>query len=226
MTVESFSLTCVHPQGPTAWHTLDSEANAQCAIGTTQSPIDLLDGQYTQVSGSEFQLNLPDFEDGAEFENLGTTVEIVGEGGNMTIPTSSTTFDFRQFHFHLPAEHLDNGTSLAMEMHMVFSNTNTSEVAVLGVFLDVVAGSSNTGMSQAKHNDHACAGKKKQSCNSTGSNEVTVINTETVASAATPFLETVFSSVAAISTPGTATTTAAFEMSELVSMLSATTFKR
>lgn len=93
-------------------------------------------GAFTEVAGSELAVEIPDFEAGATFENLGTTVEIVGEGGSMRMAASNQTFEFQQFHFHLPSEHLDNGTSMAMEMHMVFASAD-AQIAVMGVYLDI-----------------------------------------------------------------------------------------
>lgn len=112
--------------------------NASCATGKNQSPIDLVDGVYTEVAGSELVINIPDFTDGAVFENIGTAVEVVGEGGNLTIPGSDKTFNFAQFHFHLPSEHLENGIAHALEVHMVFQ-ADDAEIAVLGTYIDITA---------------------------------------------------------------------------------------
>jgi hypothetical protein len=115
---------------------LNTTTNGACATGTSQSPIDMVDGTFTEVAGSELAVDIPDFTAGATFENLGTTVEVVGEGGTMTLASKNQTFEFQQFHFHLPSEHLDNGTSMAMEMHMVFSSAD-AQIAVMGVYLDI-----------------------------------------------------------------------------------------
>jgi hypothetical protein len=74
---------------------------------------------------------------GATFENLGTTVEVLADGGGtMTPPGGTDPFTLKQFHFHLPSEHLDNSTSIAMEMHMVWEGPD-GQVAVIGVFIDI-----------------------------------------------------------------------------------------
>lgn len=212
------------PQGPVNWHSLNTTVNHECATGQNQSPIDMIDGVFTEVSGSQFSLNIPDFESGAVFENLGTAVEVVGEGGSLIIPSSNKTFNFAQFHFHLPSEHLDNGTSMAMEMHMVFQ-AEDSELAVLGTYIDIVSGTSATKRQTGKRTATA------EDCDNDDDDEeqtpsvdddVNVIS----ASTASTMLETLFSSVGEIATPGTATTTSALIMSEVTSMLSSTTFKR
>ncbi|KKY37684.1 putative periplasmic alpha-carbonic anhydrase [Diaporthe ampelina] len=161
-------------------------------------------GTFTEVPGSSLAVNIPDFAQGATFENLGTTVEIVGEGGSMTLASKNQTFQFQQFHFHLPSEHLDNGTSMAMEMHMVFASED-GQIAVMGVYLDIndPAAAAAAGVAPA-----AARPTKRQA-----------------AAVASEMLSTVFGAVGKISTPGTATKTPAFAMSGLVSMLAGTTFR-
>ena len=60
------------------------------------------------LSSSDIQVEIPDFTEGTEFENLGTTIEVIAKGGSMTLGEKQYTL--QQFHFHLPSEHLDNGT--------------------------------------------------------------------------------------------------------------------
>lgn len=67
---------------------------------------------FTLTPASELEITIPDFPEGTEFENLGTTVEIIGQPGG-TLRVKNQTFEFQQAHFHLPSEHLDNGTSRA-----------------------------------------------------------------------------------------------------------------
>jgi len=107
--VSTFGYTCA--QGPLNWVALAPEVNQACASGTQQSPIDMVDGVFQMVSPTDMKLDIPDFADGTEFENLGTTVEIIAQGGSLEI--ANMTYEFKQAHFHLPSEHLDNGTSIA-----------------------------------------------------------------------------------------------------------------
>jgi carbonic anhydrase len=71
----------------------------------------MVDGVFQMVSASDLTLQIPDMPEGTEFENLGTTVEVVAQGGSLEI--GGKTYELQQFHFHLPSEHLDNGTSIA-----------------------------------------------------------------------------------------------------------------
>ena len=71
----------------------------------------MVEGAFTILQGADVDLTVNDMPDGAEFENLGTTVEVITQGGTLTV--ADKTFELQQFHFHLPSEHLDNGTSQA-----------------------------------------------------------------------------------------------------------------
>lgn len=71
----------------------------------------MVDGVFTVLQGADAQLTVNDMPEGADFENLGTTVEVITQGGSLAV--GGKTFDLQQFHFHLPSEHLDNGTSQA-----------------------------------------------------------------------------------------------------------------
>ncbi|KAK3342565.1 alpha carbonic anhydrase [Neurospora tetraspora] len=129
--VKKFGYTGV--TGPLFWSSLAPE-NTVCSTGTRQSPIDMTEGSFNMMSSSDIQVDIPDFTEGTEFENLGTTIEVIAKGGSMTLGDKQYTL--QQFHFHLPSEHLDNGTTRAMEMHMVWQTEN-QEIAVIGTYIDV-----------------------------------------------------------------------------------------
>lgn len=69
----------------TNWHNL-AEANAACANGTQQSPIDLTESSARSLPAGSLNITIPNVEK-AEFENLGSTIEVVmeGVGGKTTI---------------------------------------------------------------------------------------------------------------------------------------------
>jgi carbonic anhydrase len=110
----SFSYTGL--TGPLNWHSLNVN-NTKCAKGIQQTPINL-DGGITQKSGSEFVIRYPHTHT-AKFENLGTTVEVLGDsiGGNLTF--SGKTYHLKQFHFHTPSEHRIDEEHYPMEVHFV-----------------------------------------------------------------------------------------------------------
>ncbi|KAH6889427.1 alpha carbonic anhydrase [Thelonectria olida] len=222
-------------KGPTNWHALDV-ANGACANGSNQSPIDMVSESFTMVPGSELNINIPDFEEGAEFENLGTTVEVIAKGGTMSV--GDVEFSLKQFHFHLPSEHLDNGTSMAMEMHMVWQSED-SKIAVVGVYIDIddaaaaerapnstVAASapySTQAHSRSrKHKNLRKEATKEQVQRRAGFKATEAPVTE---AAASTVLETVLGSVDQIPNLGNTLETEPLVMSEIVDLLTAGSFQ-
>jgi carbonic anhydrase len=101
--------------GPLMWHHL-APANALCSTGSNQSPINMVGGSFTLVSGSNLTVSLPDnLSNGTTFENLGSTIEVVMEGLGGTLALDGLDYDLAQFHFHNPSEHMDNGISMPSE---------------------------------------------------------------------------------------------------------------
>ncbi|OLN96402.1 Alpha carbonic anhydrase 8 [Colletotrichum chlorophyti] len=235
--VNTFSYT--GSNGPLNWVALDATANALCATGTTQSPIDMVAGSFNTLPGSSLNLAIPDMAEGTEFENLGTTVEVIAKGGSMQVGGSN--FTLQQFHFHLPSEHLDDGKSMAMEMHMVFEGAN-QEIAVIGTYIDVASGAgapaaapvaapvaespateNKTAERRSKLSRRAAVGAQAEEPKAIppmGSNPG--VKAE---AASSTLLETVFSSLDAIKEPGTVTKTGALNMQEVVSLLNAGNFQ-
>ncbi|KAK4244318.1 alpha carbonic anhydrase [Corynascus novoguineensis] len=190
-------------QGPLNWAALETPANGACATGSRQSPIDMVEGVFEILEGSNVELTVNDMPDGAEFENLGTTVEVITQGGNLKV--GEKEFELQQFHFHLPSEHLDNGTSQAMEMHMVFQSAN-QEIAVIGTYINIA----DAAAAEAPAKRSRIFGRQEAGAGG---------------AAATTLLETVFSVVDQIATPGTKTTTPPLVMSEVVDVLKANAFQ-
>jgi len=251
-------------KGPVNWVALNPETNQACATGTKQSPIDMVDGVFQMVSAADVRLEIPDFAEGTEFENLGTTVEIIAKGGSLQV--ANMTYEFKQAHFHLPSEHLDNGTSIAskatlppqldmkdrqlthstVEMHMVFQ-TAQQEIAVIGVFIDLDNGGAPAAAAAAPTEAPAPAaeklrfrirGEKRQeeaapspaatsAAGSFGGQQgfLTIPMVEAPGVSST-VLETVFSKVEEIATPGTSTETGPLAMSEIAQTVLTGSFQR
>ncbi|KAI1379937.1 carbonic anhydrase [Hypoxylon crocopeplum] len=181
--------------GPLLWTHLDPALNGLCSTGANQSPINMVEGQFQLIPSSEIELTIPDVPEGATFENLGSTVEVVMEGVGGTFVLEGKTFTLEQFHFHHPSEHVDDGVQLPMEMHMVFT-TPEEEIAVIGVYVDLI-------------------------------DVPTILQLHILPRRApSTLLETVFSSIGEIASPGTKTTTKPLVMSELVTLLKAGSFQR
>ena len=66
---------------------------------------------FVMVPAADLKLVIPDIPEGTKFENLGSTIEVIAKGGSIEV--LGKPYTLIQFHFHLPSEHLDNGTSLA-----------------------------------------------------------------------------------------------------------------
>ncbi|KAK9420899.1 putative Alpha carbonic anhydrase [Seiridium unicorne] len=198
-------------QGPENWVALDATANALCAAGTRQSPINMVDGQFHLADASEIVLEIPDQPEGIVFENLGTTVEGVLEGKGGRLELGGVEYELKQFHIHHPSEHLDN-------VHNVFESAD-GQLAVIGVYVEVDMETTITVAARRRRNilSEAVEGK----------------NFEIMATSAVPetdsifsnMLETVFQSIDEIATPGASVTTAPLVFSEYVAALKAGSFQ-
>jgi carbonic anhydrase len=115
--------------GPLNWYGLNQTANAMCAVGMNQSPIDIGNSSMTSVaSGSSINLSIPDYPSGAKFENLGTTVEVVVNG---SLVDGSKTYALAQFHFHTPSEHRIDDEYYPMEAHFVFEAEGITVISLI-----------------------------------------------------------------------------------------------
>jgi len=83
--------------------------------GLLQSPINILTGEATE---GRHNITLNFTGEISSVENLGHTVQLNFESGN-TIALDDKTFEFKQLHFHTPSEHLIDGITYPMEMHVV-----------------------------------------------------------------------------------------------------------
>lgn len=106
-------------------------APAAQAVGLEQSPIDITS------NNTVYNPNLPKLnfnlssDAGLKVINNGSpAVDKTAVRANLDDPSASTlsvngdTYTLSQFHFHAPAEHLENGYKYPMEMHLVFQDAN------------------------------------------------------------------------------------------------------
>ncbi|KAL1616191.1 hypothetical protein SLS56_011498 [Neofusicoccum ribis] len=124
-------------RGPLKWHTLDS-ANAKCKTGRNQSPINIDSG--IKVASETPVIKIPNVQS-AEFENLGSTLEVIVNG---TTTVGGTTFDLAQYHLHTPSEHRINEEYFPLEMHMVHEAADGSGFTVLGLLFELTTDGSTT----------------------------------------------------------------------------------
>lgn len=102
-------------RGPVNWYALNKTANSMCALGKHQSPINLIG---TSCTSNAPTISIDPQPEGAEFVNLGTTVE-VPVNGTLT-NQDGKIFQLRQFHFHTPSEHSVDEEHSSLEVHFVF----------------------------------------------------------------------------------------------------------
>jgi hypothetical protein len=240
-------------KGPASWHLLDPAANSLCTVGVHQTPLNMIDNVFSVIPAAELAINIPDFAEGAEFENLGTTVEVVAKGGNMTF--DGTNFSLAQFHFHLPSEHLDNGLSMAMEMHMVWEGPQ-GQLAVIGTFIDIADGAdaapvtppaappsngtapvAEAAVEEDPAVSHSPMGRirmarrklakeqAKEGKETAAPPEKPTTEAPAALSQPSTLLETIFNSVGEIAAAGTVTKTAPLVMSEVVNLIASGSFQ-
>ncbi len=128
---------------PSHW----DEANKTCTITTTsiQSPIDIEQSSLVpsdHATAPVFNYTAAEFE----VENNGHTIEAVPndlKANSLTL--DGEVFYLQQFHLHNPSEHEINGSSAAMELHLV-NKSDSGKIAVIGVLLN--PGKANTTLSE------------------------------------------------------------------------------
>ena len=117
MAVSAFGYDAL--QGPLNWYGLNETENSLCDMGKRQSPI-VLNATVPIMNGSSLNISIEDYPKGAEFENIGTSLEVFVNG---TLNVNSKIFKLAQFHFHTPSEHRLTGEYYPMEVHFVFQSS-------------------------------------------------------------------------------------------------------
>ncbi|GAB2611559.1 carbonic anhydrase [Streptomyces capparidis] len=126
-------------EGPANWATLAEDFEA-CEKGREQSPVDLDENTAVAVDKTVTVDYRPVT---AELVNNGHTIQATVSPGSRIV-IDGTSYDLKQFHFHLPSEHTEEGRHSAMEMHFVHADAKGG-LAVLGVLMDEKAGTSAFG---------------------------------------------------------------------------------
>jgi len=117
--------------GPDAWSKLSSEF-ATCAKGRRQSPIDLVDRDFSTLNLEQVKF---DYAPAAfQVVHNGHTVEVRPAGANQIVARSKN-YKLLQFHFHHPAEERFNGKGFALDAHFVH-RAEDGELAVVTVLFE------------------------------------------------------------------------------------------
>ena len=103
--------------------------------GHMQSPINIRSFKERASNGHQITLNYKD--EIKAVENLGHTVQLDFKAGS-TVSYEGIKYDFKQMHFHTPSEHLVDGMTFPMEMHIVSTaplkdKNSTPHYLVLGI---------------------------------------------------------------------------------------------
>ena len=105
-----------------------------------QSPIDInaQDTKFQQFSPLQFNMSsdttLSVINNGSPGETkTAARANVVSGAGSVTV--DGDTYQLAQFHFHTPAENLENGKKYPMEMHLVFNDANNN-IFVVGRWIE------------------------------------------------------------------------------------------
>src|SRR5262245_62373426 len=116
--------------GPTQWGALEKDYGA-CALGHTQSPIDIQDATAKKAELPPIQF---DYESSVlKIINNGHTIQVNYAPGSF-VTVGEKRFELVQFHFHRPSEEKLNGRSSDMVAHLVHKDAN-GKLAVVAVLL-------------------------------------------------------------------------------------------
>ena len=117
--------------GPDAWAKLSAEF-ATCGKGRRQSPIDLVDRDFSALNLEKVKFDYAP----ASFQVVhnGHTIEVRPAGANQIVARSKN-YKLLQFHFHHPAEERFNGKGFALDAHFVH-RAEDGELAVVTVLFE------------------------------------------------------------------------------------------
>lgn len=115
-----------------------------------EAPIDIPKSKIkeaTAMPSGAMDFNYANFT-GATAVNTGHGVQVnMPEGNFLTI--GSEKWKLLQYHFHSPSENALAGKLSSMELHLVHSNVDTGDLAVVGILLNPTGAKMNDGYSSA-----------------------------------------------------------------------------
>jgi len=121
--------------GPAHWASLDP-ANAACASGTRQSPIDIVPGEVERAAPPPgvTELRAGHRDHAADVVHNGHTVQVDDPGAD-ALTLAGEPYTLVQYHFHSPSENTVAGRQYPLEMHLVHRSAGGA-LAVLGVLVE------------------------------------------------------------------------------------------
>lgn len=113
----------------------DEIADSECR-SAVQSPVDIVTENIIEARLATINYEYDPFS--MRIVDNGHTIQVFGTE-NSFITVEGKRYQFRQFHFHYPSEHTVDGKQYPMEMHLVHAEEGTSNLVVLGIFLEEAA---------------------------------------------------------------------------------------
>lgn len=96
------------------------DSTPEHTLGNRQSPINILTSRAKEGQ-HEAELHYRASEE--HIRNLGHTIEVDWDAGS-TIEFDGKNYELKQFHFHTPSEHLLDGVTYPMEIHLVHAGVD------------------------------------------------------------------------------------------------------
>lgn len=118
--------------GPNNWG--NYEDYQTCSDGSSQSPINIETTTALGASDSELVLNLQQEE--FEVIDTGHALEFESLNNTSTVVYDGVEYALQQIHFHNSSEHLIDGSSYPVEMHIVNESAD-SQLLVLSVLFNI-----------------------------------------------------------------------------------------
>jgi carbonic anhydrase len=117
--------------GPANWGSLDA-ASKVCAIGSQQSPIDIVNATEAKLPALQMAWKI----ENSSIVNNGHTFQITPLTDTNELFAGTGKYKLVQYHFHAPSEHHVDGRQSAMELHFVHQKNAPNTLGVIGVLLD------------------------------------------------------------------------------------------
>jgi carbonic anhydrase len=118
------------PEGEASEHPAVNYIFPEATEGQSQSPINIV---TTRTVPGKHKVKFHYQSSKEHVDNLGHTVKVTYDTGS-SLEYDGNSYDLVQFHFHTPSEHLLDGVTYPMEMHLVHAQHDHPEhLLVVGV---------------------------------------------------------------------------------------------
>jgi carbonic anhydrase len=105
---------------------------SDCA-GLIQSPVDIRTDSTVRANLPNLEFSYKPFP--MKLVDNGHTIQVSNNGAN-SLTYNGKMYEFKQFHYHSRSEHLINGASTEMELHLVHQNPQSGSLLVVGYMIN------------------------------------------------------------------------------------------